>query len=171
MTLQGRLYLLRLRFFNKLLSTPSDRLLFKVFLHSQEMYHQNLRESVPRENHSFYTRLTDTMSRLGIAHLLSSLSAPFDARLAESKTDRSDLVRAYEQKKWWNEVNGSPKLDTYKLIKTDLVPELYLRHNPLLTHLLTRVRPSQHYLFIETGRWHRPRVPRGERTCILCSSG
>jgi hypothetical protein len=171
MSLQGRLYLLRLRFFRKLLCTSSDRLLFQVFLHSQEAYHQNLRESQPRENRSFYAHLVDTLMKLGVPHLTTIISSPYDARLKESKTDWMDLVRNYEQKKWWTKVQDSPKLDTYKLVKTDLVPELYLKHNPLLTHLLTRLRLSQHYLFIETGRYHRPPVPRAERRCVLCSSG
>jgi hypothetical protein len=171
MTLRGRLYLLRLRFFRKLLSTPQDRLLFQVLLHSKEMYEQNLREPRPRENQSYYARLADTMSILGTAHLTELVSAPFDTRLAESKHDRTDLVLAYEQKRWWEDVQRSRKLDTYKLVKTDLVQEPYLRHNPLLTHLLTRLRLSQHYLFIETGRYHRPEVVRDKRTCILCSSG
>jgi hypothetical protein len=170
-TLQGRLHLLRLSFFNKLLSTPPDRLIFRVFLHSQQVYTQNLARPQPAPNRSFYAKLVSTLIKLGTPQLKDLISSPFDTRLQESKRDRTDIVRTYEQQRWWDQVQASPKLDTYKVFKTSLEPEPYLQHNPLLTQNLTRLRVSQHYLFVETGRWHRPHVPRAARLCILCSSG
>ena len=61
------------------------------------------------------------------------------------------------------------KLVTYKTIKKEFKYEEYLdvlQKNEQTE--LTRLRVSNHFLNIETGRYKKPFVPREERLCNLC---
>jgi hypothetical protein len=169
-SLKARFWLLSLRFLKKLLSTPEDRILFKTFIISRETYLKNQERKIPQIVRSFYSRTVDMLSELKCNRIAAVIDAPLEARLAECKTfDPYEIVRAYEEKRWHDLIRESGRLETYRLVKQNLMSEPYLHHNPQLTHFLTRLRLSQHHLFINTGRWRG--VERKNRVCILCSSG
>ena len=74
----------------------------------------------------------------------------------------------------WNDrgqENGN-KLRTYRLYKSDLLPEPYVKINMDRTHrrILAKFRSGSLPLNIETGRYAKPKVPLLERTCKLCSN-
>lgn len=62
------------------------------------------------------------------------------------------------------------KIFLYKSIKSnDLTCEYYLSHpNMAVRKNITKFRISDHPLFIETGRYHRPKILRHERLCKIC---
>ena len=67
--------------------------------------------------------------------------------------------------------NGN-KLRTYRLYKSDLIPEPYVKINMDRTHrrILAKFRSGSLPLNIETGRYAKPKVPLLERTCKLCQN-
>ena len=68
--------------------------------------------------------------------------------------------------------NKWPKLDTYKLIKTNYRIESHILYVRDKNHqrTLTRLRVSSQKLNIEAGRHARPYVPRQQRLCLYCDS-
>ena len=66
--------------------------------------------------------------------------------------------------------NGN-KLRTYRLYKTHLTPEPYVKLNMDRSHrrVLAKFRSGSLPLHIETGRYSKPKVPLNERTCKFCS--
>lgn len=71
--------------------------------------------------------------------------------------------------KWADVKNRSPKLDFYNTLKKEFKFENYLLlQNYKYRNALTRLRISAHSLYIETGRYVRPPIPREDRFCIFC---
>ena len=66
-----------------------------------------------------------------------------------------------------------PKLDTYKIIKSDyrIEPHILYVRNKRYQRALTRLRVSSHKLNIEVGRDSRPYSPRHQRFCLYCDTG
>ena len=66
--------------------------------------------------------------------------------------------------------NGN-KLRTYRLYKTQLIPESYVKLNLDRSHrrVLAKFRSGSLPLHIETGRYSKPKVPLNERICKFCS--
>ena len=62
------------------------------------------------------------------------------------------------------------KYDTYVTFKTRFMYEPYLNQIQSFKHRasLTKFRLSNHCLKVETGRYDKPFVPRGERFCSFC---
>ena len=59
----------------------------------------------------------------------------------------------------------------YKHLKTGFMFENYLNVLPERLRVpLSRLRLSSHSLRIETGRYHRARIERNQRLCVLCDS-
>ena len=78
----------------------------------------------------------------------------------------------YEDK-WLDNINDSEvckKLRKYKLFKTDLKFEKYLKipSKPIRV-AISRFRMSSHYLAIELGRHHKPFIPAEKRLCKNCN--
>ena len=168
-SLKARFWLLSLRFLKKLLLTSDERILFKTFRVSRETHLMNQARMFPQKVRSFFSRSVKILSELKCDRITAAINAPHETRLAECKNFKPyEIVREYEQERWHTAVRESGRLDMYRLIKGDLAPEPYLKHNPRLTVSLTRLRTSQHHLFIDTGRWRH--VARENRRCILCSS-
>ena len=72
---------------------------------------------------------------------------------------------------WQLQIPLYPKADTYKLFKNRLKFENYLTNikNRSQRVTFTKFRLSDHNLFIEEGRRRRPKIPREQRICPLCS--
>lgn len=168
-SLKARFWLLSLRFLKKLLLTSDERILFKIFRVSREAHFQNQERLFPQNVRSFFSRTVEILSELKCDRIIAAINAPHEARLAECKNFNPEkIVREYEQERWHTAIQRSGRLDIYRAIKVDLAPEPYLKHNPRLSTFLTRLRTSQHHLFIDTGRWRN--IARENRRCILCSS-
>ena len=71
----------------------------------------------------------------------------------------------------WNaDVRDTSSGRLFRHIKTEFIYEPYLdKLDKALRVAVTRFRLSSHALFIERGRWNKPRkIPREERLCGLC---
>jgi hypothetical protein len=69
-----------------------------------------------------------------------------------------------------HDTNKFPKLRTYKLLKEDMTPEIYLKITiPKYRISLTQFRTSSHTLEIERGRYHKPIIPSEKRICNYCN--
>ena len=89
-------------------------------------------------------------------------------QVEESKDEWNKLIekriQTREQDKWWKAVRESPKLRTYRLVKTKLQFEEYLNNDDQKgRRILARLRSGTNSLRIETGRWEGLR--RGRRLC------
>ena len=62
---------------------------------------------------------------------------------------------------------------TYRLFKTEIKLESYLLvvKNSVSKRFLSRFRLSSHNLYIEPGRWHRPKNPPEDRIRPSCKKG
>ena len=75
------------------------------------------------------------------------------------------------KQKWFNEIENSRSLSTYKVLKNNFEFENYLDMLPKkLRIFMTRLRLSSHQLKIETGRYAQNRIERNLRYCTLCDS-
>ena len=72
---------------------------------------------------------------------------------------------------WQGQIPLYPKAATYKLFKDRIKFENYLTNikNRKQRVTFTKLRLSDHNLLIEEGRRRRPRIPREQRLCPLCS--
>ena len=64
--------------------------------------------------------------------------------------------------------NTSSKLLLYSYVKKEYSYERYLDSGCQNLPALTKFRMSLHWLPIERGRYHKPKIPRRERFCIFC---
>jgi hypothetical protein len=89
-----------------------------------------------------------------------------------SKSIRSQLEGRYDH--FWKRLmcKQDGKLNMYKEIKTNFQYETYLDCIRSSQHQkqLTKLRISNHKLYIETGRYQKPYVERKDRLCQLCAS-
>ena len=70
---------------------------------------------------------------------------------------------------WYESINRSHILSSYKFFKTDYVREKYLDILPKVYRTqISKLRLSSHPLRIETGRYGNNRVERSQRHCQIC---
>ena len=73
------------------------------------------------------------------------------------------------QSQWKVKLAGSTKGETYRQFKDKMAFEKYLELPDRKERVsLTKLRVSDHKLGIEEGRRCTPKVPRDQRTCIMC---
>ena len=108
---------------------------------------------------------------------VSSLRLEFRYLFYFYKND-TNLVIIYKQ--YWDrwqsqtvDIRVCPILRTYRLFKTEIKLEPYLLEikNSVTRRFLSRFRLSSHNLYIETGRWQRPKIPPEDRICPSCING
>ena len=70
----------------------------------------------------------------------------------------------------FSDMNSGSRCRLYRHIKEDFQLEPYLRknYNRDLRQCLTKIRLSSHKLYIERGRWQKPKVEYCDRLCTLC---
>ena len=73
---------------------------------------------------------------------------------------------------WQNEINSSEKLIFYRMYKQGFRTSNYINilKNAQERQSFAKFYTSNHDLLIETGRYSKPKIPRGERICNLCIS-
>ena len=89
--------------------------------------------------------------------------------IAKNLKDLNKELENIEQTSWHNEVNGMPKLRTYKTLKLDYGTELYTKTtlNKYHRSLIAKTRLGTLPINIETGRYKKQ--PIHERTCPNCT--
>ena len=118
-------------------------------------------------NRSWESRVLSMASKHGCLDILNDNSKCVKAVVSELKQTLS-ITDATQLKM---ELDKSDKLRTYKQYKCDLQVEHYSTLSLSRDHRRTlfRFRSCSLPLFVETGRYNRPKVPLGERICKLCS--
>ena len=80
-------------------------------------------------------------------------------------------IKDVSLQKWLSDIESLPKLDSYRIFKSNLEFEKYfdIVVNERDRICLTRLRCSAHRLLIEEGRFRN--IPRNERICTRCNMG
>ena len=154
-TMQARRDMLRLRYWKKLLNMDRRRLPRKVYDWE--------RGKTSRKTWCTYTE--KLLLELGLEEKWEKQT------VIESNDEWNRLIKEKiqlrEQERWWKEMKEKPKLRTYRLIKTKLTFEDYLRSDDTKGRkLMTRLRSGTNFLRIETGR--REGLCSEERKCWFC---
>ena len=148
------------RLYFKLENVTDQRLLKKVFHWSSS------------HGKSWERRFRSFIDNIGLQHLLNRSDLSVKNRLKCVK-DKLNTIDADKWKsKLWNDVsqeNGN-KLRTYRVYKTDLITEHYVKLNMERSHrrILAKFRSGSLPLQIEIGRYAKPKVPLDNRICKLC---
>ena len=151
-TMKARRDMLRLRYWRKLLCMDRRRLPRKVY--DWEMGRPY------RKSWCAYTE--KILLELGLGEKWKTQTVNEDANVWNNLLKEKLQLR--EQERWWKKVNEKPKLRTYRLVKTKLAFEDYLKSDDLKgRRLLTRLRSGSNFLRIETGR--REGLSSDERKC------
>ena len=117
----------------------------------------------------------------GIKKILEESGKPdiFDEVIENTDQIYSEIKEILYKQYWdrWQsqtvDIRVCPILRTYRLFKTEIKLEPYLLEikNAVTRRFLSRFRLSSHNLYIETGRWQRPKIPPEDRICLSCKNG
>jgi hypothetical protein len=162
-TLEARRDQLRLGFWRRLVLMDDSRL-------TKQMYR------ACRERGGAWAKTTkETLDKLGLGDRWETEDVP--KAKVEWKNVCKEALHLREERNWRAELEASPKLETYRIFKTDLELEPYLQQQEfdLLARVkrwgLARIRTGSNELQVDKGRQIRPRVPRHERVCLVCNNG
>ena len=77
-----------------------------------------------------------------------------------------------DSEKWFEDLQNSDKLRTYRKYKSELTPEKYCILPLPRDHrrILFKLRSCSLPLYVETGRYSKPKVPLENRLCKLCNN-
>ena len=121
---------------------------------------------------SWERRFRSFIDNIGLQHLFnrSDLSVKNRRKCVKDKLNTIDADNW--KSKLWNDVsqeNGN-KLRTYRVYKTDLITEHFVKLNMERSHrrILVKFRSGSMPLQIEIGRYAKPKVPLDNRICKLC---
>jgi hypothetical protein len=147
-TCYSRHKLNHVRYFNKLLSMPDDRMTKKVFL----------------------AQMTENNSWMAHCQTILSLCNHFDLTKVCSVEFCADVLRKDDELQWEKDVLSKPKLRLYRKLKTRKCSENYVIMNlsPSERSFLAQLRFGILPLAIETGRFSR--TPVENRICSFCST-
>lgn len=108
--------------------------------------------------------LDDLLNRRDLSPKNKVKSLKYKLKLLDSENWKSKLWDDTSQE------NGN-KLRTYRLYKTDLITEDYVKLRMERSHrrILAKYRSGSFPLQIETGRFTKPKVPLNNRICKLCT--
>ena len=100
-------------------------------------------------------------------------NSPYSVNLNTFHLSFKNVVLDNFKQAWWQSINNSGTLCTYKYIKNSFGFEPYLDKCILSKKLrkpMSRLRLSSHHLHIESGRYARQRLERNQRYCALCNT-
>ena len=149
------------RMYFKLENITEQRLVKKVFQWSST------------HGMSWERRFRSFIDNIGLQHLLDRSDMSLKSKLKCVKEKLTVIDSNTWKSKLWNDVsqeNGN-KLRTYRLYKTDLIAENYVKLNMERSHrrILAKFRSGSLPLQVETGRYKKPKVPLENRICKFCS--
>ena len=130
-----------------------------------------------RQGHDTWAGRVENVIRKYTTDLPSHNAMPSDNKAIDALGNKLQELR-YDQficnwKMDLHQRDKLPKLDTYKIIKSDyrIEPHILYVRNKQYQRALTRLRVSSHKLNIEVGRHSRPYIPRHQRFCLYCDTG
>lgn len=146
------------RLYFKLENVTDQRLLKKVFHWSSS------------HGKSWERRFRSFIDNIGLQHLLNRCDLSVKNRLKCVKDKLTTIDADNWKSKLWNDVsqeNGN-KLRTYRVYKTDLITEHYVKLNMERSHrrILAKFRSGSLPLQIEIGRYAKPKVPLDNRISV-----
>ena len=114
----------------------------------------------------------DFVGDAGLANLFETESVNTEYVIKQCKSKLIEMDRIKWHSDMFNDtglVNGN-KLRTYRIYKTTLEPEVYVKNFLIRDHrrVLAMFRCGNLPLYIETGRYARPKIPLNERTGFHC---
>ena len=139
-----------LRFWNRLLHMPNDRLTKQVFNAEYHLKYDN-----------WSTKISEIFSLLKLSKL-------FDNREPCNISQCEELFHQIAEEEWKKAVNNKPKLRTYQSFKDNLNPADYFKYNlsKYDRSILAKFRSGILQLRVETGRYTQTKLE--ERICQLC---
>ena len=151
-TMKARRDMLRLRYWRKLLKMDRKRIPRKVY--DWEM------GRTTKKRWCTYTK--SLLMELGLGE--KWLNQAVSENGSEWNKLIEERIQQREERRWGKRIKEKPKLRTYRLVKTKLTFEEYLKTDDVKgRRLLTRLRSGTNFLRIETGR--REGLNSGERNC------
>ena len=155
-TMQARRWMLRLRYWRKLISEMGpERLPRKVY---------NWERRSGRTN-SWTKQTEEIMEQLGLAEVWKRQDTGGNKEDWEKLLNQR--IQEHEQKRWEGEMKRKTKLRTYIKFKKELRQEKYLEDEDSKgRRLLARIRSGTNSLRIETGRHNH--TPLERRICYMC---
>ena len=142
-------------------SSNEESIIYKVY---KELY--DLTITNPEEI-TWASRVRDVLNRCGLGNYWRE----------QKVYNRSQFLSLFKRRirdiyiqEWNADVRDTSSGRLFQYIKTDFIYEPYLdKLDRALRIAVTRFRLSSHTLFIERGRWNKPRkIPREERLCTVC---
>ena len=140
------------RFYNRLINTNPDRLLYKIFLFNK----------LHMEDNNWCSHIHGILENIDMDHL-------YDSGEILNIQEVKNKLSVNNQRDWMNMVEAKPKLRTYKLLKREYKSENYLTSNlyKYERSLLAQLRIGILPLHIETGRYVN--IKPEDRKCKICN--
>ena len=148
-------------FWVKIINSNERSLIYKVY---KELY--DLTITNPREV-TWASRVRDVLNRCGLGNYWREQKVNNKSHFLSLFKRRIKDIYIQE---WNADVRDTSSGRLFRHIKTEFIYEPYLdKLDKALRVAVTRFRLSSHALFIERGRWNKPRkIPLEERLCGLC---
>ena len=153
-----------IRLWHRLARLPISRIAHRILvwdIHKTEHLHDTWSADVKHileDNNLLNFFNIDATKRVSCDYLLNCLRASTNRKLEIS---------------WLTDVQHSPKLRTYKLLKSSYASEPYLDRQLSIKQrsALARFRCGVFPISIELGRYRRPQIPLERRLCLACNHG
>ena len=145
-------YLCLIRFWNRMLSLPDERLTKQIFNYDYDKCVRN-----------WCKEIKCIFDKLDLQHIYTNKET-CDLSIVQGK------IKELMKSSWQQEVQNKPKLRSFILFKDDVNVEPYVQfiHDRQTRSLLAQLRCGILPLKIETGRFSR--LPVEERLCELCNN-
>ena len=148
------------RLFCKLSNTTDNRLVKSIFKWSKS------------HGKCWEKRFMKFVRDSGLTNLFQTEYMSIESVIKQCKSKLIEIDKGKWHSNLFNDtgqVNGN-KLRTYRIYKTFLEPEVYVKLPLIRDHrrILAMFRCGNLPLYIETGRFARPKIPVNERTCFHC---
>ena len=144
--------------YNLYLRSKDDNVIVKQAFLISEDTKNNLTKSYGNK----FKELFNLFNNVENSRLISFAEKDIDKSISSLK---SNFIKFWEEK-----LQNSPKLEFYRRSKIHYAPDSFiddLCKCPSRKDLL-KLRTSNHSLFVETGRYSNPKLPREERICQYC---
>ena len=153
------------------MSTPDD-------IVYQEINHADIISTIRDRQYNFFKKIIEHEENAAIViGILNLYNSKVDAN-SEGIVNYYQKLRPNNKK--LNKEERKHRISTSEQSMTARFSDItslqysHVLYNSFLTEkyrtVITRWRLSCHSLRIETGRYHRPRIPRNERTCLACNT-
>ena len=142
-----------------------ESLMHTVYNEQCNLYNDFIRDNNNNNKTLWCAFVKEQLEHLGHGLLFNNLTNNFNYL-----NDIDQRLKDQFIKNWHDTIFNQPKLEYYRMFKTEFAYEKYLDCINTKNHTqnLSRFRLSAHKLNIETCRYNN--IPRDQRTCRLCNS-